>query len=186
MRVLIAVEDKVFGEAIAEFVGAHKWEAGSKFKVIHVANAEELYQTSDSFCCEAARDMVEERDRRARSLVKGIAAQITTKLGGAEVIDDIIYGKPKEIILDEADNWKADVVVMGSHGRTGFSRFLLGSVSLSVLSQAPCSVMIVKLPQLQEELKAAKEKAKKALENPAAQKPVNREAPDQPVAAKGK
>jgi nucleotide-binding universal stress UspA family protein len=162
MRVLIAVEDKVFGEAIAEFVGSHKWEEDSKFRVIHASSADELYKSTASYCCDAARDVVEERERRARALVKGVATQIATKLGGVQVNEEIVYGKAKEVILEEAENWKADVIVMGSHGLTGFSRFLLGSVSLSVLSQAPCSVMIVKLPELQEKLKQSKEKLQKA------------------------
>jgi nucleotide-binding universal stress UspA family protein len=55
-------------------------------------------------------------------------------------------GRPKEAIVDTAEQWPADLIVMGSHGRHGVGRFLLGSVSLSVLSQAPCSVAIVKLP----------------------------------------
>jgi len=59
----------------------------------------------------------------------------------------LIYGRPKEKLLEVIEDTKADLLIVGSHGRTGFTRFLLGSVSMAVLSQAPCSVLIVKLPQ---------------------------------------
>jgi nucleotide-binding universal stress UspA family protein len=51
---------------------------------------------------------------------------------------------PKELILEEAHKWGADLIVVGSHGRHGLSRFLLGSVSEAVASHASCSVEIVR------------------------------------------
>ena len=152
MRVLIAVEDKVYGQAMADFVGTHKWEKGTVFKVMHITHAEELgYVHGDACCCEVARNIMEERDRQARSLVKVIAAQIEMKLPGADVHEEIVLGSPKNTILETAEEWKADIIVMGSHGRTGLSRFLLGSVAMSVLSEARCSVMIIKLPHEQKQ-----------------------------------
>jgi nucleotide-binding universal stress UspA family protein len=47
-------------------------------------------------------------------------------------------------IIDLAKSWTADLIVMGSHGRTGVSRLFLGSVAEDVLKDAPCSVEIVK------------------------------------------
>jgi len=48
-----------------------------------------------------------------------------------------------------AKEWKADNIVMGSHGRKGLSKFLMGSVSSAVMQHAPCSVMLVKPKALQ-------------------------------------
>ena len=53
----------------------------------------------------------------------------------------------KEIILDEAERWGADLIVVGSHGRRGLKRLWLGSVSQAVVSQAKCSVEIVRCPK---------------------------------------
>jgi nucleotide-binding universal stress UspA family protein len=52
-------------------------------------------------------------------------------------------GDPAKTIVDEAVSNKADLVVMGTHGRRGFNRLLLGSVTESVLRHAPCPVLTV-------------------------------------------
>lgn len=51
---------------------------------------------------------------------------------------------PARAILESADSWKADVIVMGSHGRRGLDRIVLGSVSESVALHAHCSVEVVR------------------------------------------
>ncbi len=50
----------------------------------------------------------------------------------------------KQIILSDADEWGADLIVCGSHGRRGVNRFLLGSVSEAVATHAKCSVEIIR------------------------------------------
>lgn len=56
-------------------------------------------------------------------------------------------GSYAETILAVAEEKQVDLIIMGSHGRTGLQRFLLGSVSMQVMNHAPCSVMIAKGPQ---------------------------------------
>jgi nucleotide-binding universal stress UspA family protein len=51
---------------------------------------------------------------------------------------------PERGIIEEAKDYQPDLIVMGSHGRSAFGRFLLGSVSLKVLTEAPCSVRIAR------------------------------------------
>ncbi|WP_435347575.1 universal stress protein [Haloarchaeobius sp. HRN-SO-5] len=64
---------------------------------------------------------------------------------GIEPVDRRIEsGSPAETILDVADETGADLVVVGSHGRTGLDRFLLGSVSERVVRRAPVSVLVVR------------------------------------------
>ena len=53
-------------------------------------------------------------------------------------------GDPRAFILDAAKTWAADLIVLGSHGRHGLERFLLGSVSEAVAVHAHCSVEIVR------------------------------------------
>jgi nucleotide-binding universal stress UspA family protein len=53
---------------------------------------------------------------------------------------------PKELILSEAVEWNADLIVVGSYGRRGMSRLVLGSVSEAVALHANCSVEIIRRP----------------------------------------
>jgi nucleotide-binding universal stress UspA family protein len=52
-------------------------------------------------------------------------------------------GSPAQVILNVAHDWEADLVVLGTHGRRGLSRFFLGSVAETVLRKAPCSALVI-------------------------------------------
>jgi nucleotide-binding universal stress UspA family protein len=62
---------------------------------------------------------------------------------GVIVNTDVIEGDPVGAILDRAGAWGADLIVMGTHGRTGLERLVVGSVTEKVLRQAPCPVLTV-------------------------------------------
>jgi nucleotide-binding universal stress UspA family protein len=51
---------------------------------------------------------------------------------------------PKQLILKEASDWGAHLIVLGSHGRRGLDRLLLGSVSEAIAAHAPCSVEVIR------------------------------------------
>ena len=62
---------------------------------------------------------------------------------GVEVEFSQNSGAPGRLICSVASNWGADLIMVGSHGRTGIRELLLGSVSNYVLHHAPCSVLVV-------------------------------------------
>ena len=72
-----------------------------------------------------------------KALGKAVAAKIKAKI-------EVHVGDAYEMIVDIAKKKKADVIVMGSHGRTGLTRLLMGSVTSRVIGHAPCSVLVVK------------------------------------------
>jgi len=59
----------------------------------------------------------------------------------------VAEGNPTARIIEEAEQWKADLIVVGSHGRRRFERALMGSVSEGVARYAPCSVEVVRTRQ---------------------------------------
>ena len=61
-----------------------------------------------------------------------------------DVTADILFGSPESRIVETADEWKPDLVVVGSHGYSGWERLLIGSVSDSVVHHSPCSVLVVR------------------------------------------
>jgi nucleotide-binding universal stress UspA family protein len=56
----------------------------------------------------------------------------------------LLEGDPAALISEAAAELKADLVVMGTHGRTGFTRLVMGSVAENVLRRAPCPVLTVR------------------------------------------
>jgi len=72
-----------------------------------------------------------------KALEKAVAAKIKAKV-------EVHVGDAYEMIVDTAKKKKADVIVMGSHGRTGLTRLLMGSVTSRVIGHTPCAVLVVK------------------------------------------
>ena len=81
---------------------------------------------------------------RPKSLVT--KATDVLRKSGLNATTVLIEGDPKSQIIDVAKEWPADLIVLGSHGRKGLSRFLMGSVSEAVVRHAHCSVEIVRTP----------------------------------------
>jgi nucleotide-binding universal stress UspA family protein len=64
---------------------------------------------------------------------------------GFKVTSSIEEGDARNVILDHAESWHADLIMVGSHGRTGLVQLLMGSVSDAVARHAGCSVEIVRV-----------------------------------------
>ena len=81
----------------------------------------------------------------ARAALEKVAARFrqTTRRTVA-VLSEVIPGRARDVILDEAENWWADLIVLGSRGLGWITRLLLGSVSSAALSHANCSVEIAR------------------------------------------
>ena len=59
----------------------------------------------------------------------------------------MVAGDPRAVLTEEARRIGADLLVLGSHGRSGLAKLVLGSVAAHVAAHAPCSVLIVKRPR---------------------------------------
>jgi len=68
------------------------------------------------------------------------------RASGFKVKTGVVEAEVRTGILDLAAEWQADLIVLGSHGRRGLSRFMLGSVAESLARHARCSVLIVRTP----------------------------------------
>ena len=55
-----------------------------------------------------------------------------------------LLGRPGKVICTAAQQWEADLIVMGSHGRSGLTEMMMGSVSNYVMHRAPCTVLVLK------------------------------------------
>jgi nucleotide-binding universal stress UspA family protein len=90
-----------------------------------------------------------------KDMVAGSAAwlevasqKLNNKFGKRVAKAEVLLGEPRQALMDLAKSWPADLIVMGSHGRRGFEKALLGSVSEAVAMHAPCSVEIIRIKSL--------------------------------------
>jgi nucleotide-binding universal stress UspA family protein len=87
----------------------------------------------------------EEHVKRAREIVEKMRTQ--AELKGVALKPLVLRGRPFEAILKAAQENGVNLIVLGSHGRTGLSRLLMGSVTERVIGQAACPVLVVKRGQ---------------------------------------
>ncbi len=147
MKILLAVDGSSYSAAAAESVKRRPWPPGTIVRVLSVVrdavpSAVELYAASS---LEETRRLM---DKEAERLTNEVAA--TVRESEFTVETAIRHGDPRSVIIDEATEWPADLIVVGSHGYTGIKRLLLGSVAQSVVAHAPCSVEVVRQKEPEE------------------------------------
>ena len=150
MRILLAIDQSEYSKAALQAVIAQFRPEGSQVQVVHAVDWEASLHTASMFAqgSAAMRDLLAQRDelcRTGQTLVDEAASRLRAAGFDATAVS-IPEGDPRTAILDAAGTWGAELIVLGSHGRTGLSRFMLGSVAESVLRHSPCSVEVVRMP----------------------------------------
>jgi len=87
---------------------------------------------------------LDDQKKPAHELVEQLAKELRS--AGFKVETAVEVGDIRERIIDSAEGWRADLIVVGSRGRSGIQRLLLGSVAEFVARHAKCSVEIVRTP----------------------------------------
>jgi nucleotide-binding universal stress UspA family protein len=144
MKILVATDGSEYSTAALQSLAARPWPEDSKFKVISIpepfmplgqfphvemTNIEELNAAS-----------LNDAERYAES---GVA--ILRKAGlEASAETPVPLDSDGREILKEAERWPAQMIVLGSHGRRGFDRWTLGSVSEHVALHASCAVEVIR------------------------------------------
>jgi nucleotide-binding universal stress UspA family protein len=146
MKILLAIDGSPCSDAAIEEVGRRPWPEGSSIKVL-TAYEMPVPPTAETWALPL--NYFEEIDIALRKQAQNIAdraiSKLKPKLNQTISIDaHVLPGSPRNVILDEAETWGADLIVVGSHGYRAWERFLLGSVSSSVVSHAKCSVEVVR------------------------------------------
>lgn len=146
MKVLIAVEESECSRRALESVIERSWPEESQFRIINVFHPLPAYGEA-IYSPRAAESMIAaeaELLKMKKINLKETISRLKSHFSSCPVSGAILTGEIRGSILDEAKSWGADLIVLGSHGRRGFSKLLLGSVAEGVAGHADCSVEIVK------------------------------------------
>lgn len=142
MKVLIAISDRLFADAITRFTVAHQWSDDDEFKLITVI-APKSHQPGSTEDYKAT--FFAEEKAQQEKLLSQVKSVLSKALPNASVQTEVRVGSPGKEILDSAIEWPASMIVLGSHGKNKFERAFLGSASFYVASHAPCSFCIVRM-----------------------------------------
>lgn len=146
MKILLAIDGSQCSDPAINEVVQRPWPAGSEIKIISaiapaISLTPEPWVGSQDYFVEVERIEHEKADTVVKDAVSKLLACEDKSL---EITSEVIDGSPKQVIVEEAERWGADLIILGSHGYGAWNRLLLGSVSLAVSLHAPCSVEIVR------------------------------------------
>ncbi len=147
MKILLATDGTKYGDAAAAMLKKINLGDGDEVRIVSVVDmsmplAVDVY---GGYIPDTT-----ELDKAARENAAKVVADATATLNAAfsgrnvSISTDVLFGSPDSRIVETAEEIKADLIVIGSHGYKRWERLLLGSVSNSVVHHAPCSVMIVR------------------------------------------
>jgi nucleotide-binding universal stress UspA family protein len=151
MKVLLAVDGSACSDAAIEEVVHRPWPPQSEIKIITAA---EMPVVIGMEPWAALPEYFEQLELSVRAAAKAVIDDALLKLKTIEdrfkISSEIIQGAPRQAIVEEAERWGADLIVIGSRGLGAWNRLLLGSVSSAVVHHAKCSVEIVRKPETME------------------------------------
>ena len=143
MRILVAIDGSEPSGVAVRAIATRPWPAESTARVLSVT--EPIYPPGELLLATSAYEQMTKQLVDDANKVAATAAD-TIRNAGMPVETAVREGDPRSEIVAEAEDWGADLVVVGSHGRTGIKRLLLGSVAEYVVRHAPCSVELVRTP----------------------------------------
>ena len=142
-NILVPVDFSPHAERAFGFAATLAHRFGAKLTLVHVVDdsfvtggwSSEIYVPNVP---ELMENLIADADRRLATLKASAAAL------GLTAETAVIRGRPAPAIVEHAKNGGFDLIVMGTHGRTGVSHVVMGSVAERVLRKAPCPVLTVR------------------------------------------
>lgn len=148
MRVIIGVDSSTCSDAAIRYVRESAWPKGTSFLVIS-AVAPVFFAPGEALAPQAIAAYIESQEVFHKQVAETAASRLRD--AGLEVRGVMMRGDPRVVLEEKARSEKADLIVVGSHGRSGIKKLFLGSVATHVVTHAPCPVLVVKTPAWQQE-----------------------------------
>jgi len=142
-NLLIAYDGSPYADAAVESVASRKWPKGTRATVLAVS---EILLRMGDISTALTKALGHEVGESAWPWMEARLAKAVKKLeaAGLKARSALAIGETRRTLIHHAKTLKADTVILGCHGFTGFKRLMLGSVSAAVAAHAPCSVEIIR------------------------------------------
>jgi nucleotide-binding universal stress UspA family protein len=136
VNILLAMDGSMYSQAASRALAAQVRPQGATVLVVHVIEPSTFWEQDAG---------LRERSQQAQALLNKAVHELDV-VGFTGVTTRVIEAETRTGILEVATQWHADLIVLGSHGRKGLEKLMLGSVAESVSRHASCSVLIVRIP----------------------------------------
>ncbi|PZX51531.1 nucleotide-binding universal stress UspA family protein [Algoriphagus ratkowskyi] len=151
MKILLAIDGSDFSKSAVKELAKMPLSNDSEISVMNVYEHPTVW-APDLLTMETVRPYYKEvisraeksAEKSAEKTVSEAANALKNKNGTLKITTSVVSGLPKKEILEQAEAFGADLIVLGSQGHGALSRFLLGSVSQYIATHAKCSVMIAR------------------------------------------
>jgi len=134
MKILLAVDGSQYSEAAATTIESQFKPAESEVLLVHAIEPAAFFEQDAS---------IRHRSTHAKELLARTAQELHAA-GFRSVSTQVVEADARTGILSVATDWHPDLIVLGSHGRKGLEKLMLGSVAESVARHSTCSVLIVR------------------------------------------
>ena len=134
-QILLPLQGPFDAEAAIRFLQLKPFHDAAELTLLTVLPSTEPPWPGDAAAAAASTEILEEQ----ADYIEGVAARL--RAIGYQAHGVAVVGTPSTMILQEATTLRSDLILMGTRGRQGITRFVLGSVSHAVLHKTPCPVL---------------------------------------------
>jgi nucleotide-binding universal stress UspA family protein len=141
VKVLVGVDESEYSSAAIHYIAEAVWPKATRFLVLSASPCIFL-GVGEAIPPDSLTEILRREEARHGQIADRAAARLRKRGLSAEA--RTVRGDARIVLVDTARSEHADLVVLGSHGRTGIKKLLLGSVASHVVTHAPCSILVVK------------------------------------------
>ncbi len=147
-KILVAVDGSPTSDrGLAEAVQIAKL-TGGRLRLVNVVDDLTFAMGLDGYSAGYTGDLLQGfRDAGEQVLDTARATVEAAGVGVDTAVFENVVGRVSDLVVDEANRWGADLIVVGTHGRRGVRRFVLGSDAEQILRIAPVPVLLVRSPE---------------------------------------
>jgi nucleotide-binding universal stress UspA family protein len=148
-RILVATDGSATSDLAVEQAARLAKDQHARLRIVHVVEQSRLAFAAAgpvAIDLEGVLEALRKAGQQALDRGRAAALKLDVEAETAIVGDDSIDDRVAVILAQEATRWKADLIVLGTHGRRGLNHLLMGSVAETVARIAPSHVLLVRSP----------------------------------------